>query len=69
MLKPKIYLKVKYTIIIYFFLLFYYLGVYGRLGDLAKIEKKYEKAIYLTMGTKLDVIVVQDTSAAEKLTH
>ena len=39
--------------------------IYGRLGSLAQIDKKYDVAISTACGAKLDKIVVENIKVAE----
>ncbi|WP_101772752.1 chromosome segregation protein SMC [Peptostreptococcus faecalis] len=42
-------------------------GVYGALGELIKVDKKYEKAVEVALGAAIQNVVVKDESIAKEL--
>ena len=48
------------------FFIFYFLGIFGRLGDLGAIDKKYDVAISTAVGGGLDTVLVDTVDTAKK---
>ena len=46
--------------------IFFFPGIYGRLGDLGAIDKKYDVAISTAVGGGLDTILVDTVDTAKK---